>query len=69
VKKEFLEISFYVVGGWFDAEDLFGALETYKTIERTNPGTRNTLVMGPWFHGGWRSDGDARSRVSVSVLK
>ena len=47
------------VGGWFDAEDLFGALETYKTIEKTNPGTRNTLVMGPWFHGGWaRSDGD-----------
>lgn len=47
------------VGGWFDAEDLFGALETYKTIERTNPGARNTLVMGPWFHGGWaRSDGD-----------
>jgi len=47
------------VGGWFDAEDLFGALETYKTIEKMNPGTRNTLVMGPWFHGGWaRSDGD-----------
>jgi uncharacterized protein len=47
------------VGGWFDAEDLFGALETYKTIERNNPGIRNTLVMGPWFHGGWaRSDGD-----------
>jgi uncharacterized protein len=47
------------VGGWFDAEDLFGALETYKTIEKMNPGARNTLVMGPWFHGGWaRSDGD-----------
>ncbi|HEX5888337.1 MAG TPA: CocE/NonD family hydrolase, partial [Pyrinomonadaceae bacterium] len=53
------------VGGWFDAEDLFGALETYKTIEETNPGARNTLVMGPWFHGGWsRSDGDALGRVS-----
>lgn len=47
------------VGGWFDAEDLFGALETYKTIERTSPGAYNTIVMGPWFHGGWaRSDGD-----------
>ncbi len=47
------------VGGWFDAEDLFGALETYKTIEKTNPGVSNMLVMGPWFHGGWaRSDGD-----------
>jgi putative CocE/NonD family hydrolase len=47
------------VGGWFDAEDLFGALNTYQTIEKTNPGVQNTLVMGPWFHGGWsRSDGD-----------
>lgn len=55
------------VGGWFDAEDLFGALQTYKTIEETNPGARNTLVMGPWFHGGWaRSDGDALGSVSFN---
>ena len=53
------------VGGWFDAEDLFGALNTYKTIEETNPGARNTLVMGPWFHGGWaRGDGDVLGGVS-----
>ncbi|HEU4796634.1 MAG TPA: CocE/NonD family hydrolase, partial [Pyrinomonadaceae bacterium] len=54
-----------VVGGWFDAENLFGALNTYKTIEGANPGARNTLVMGPWFHGGWaRSDGDLLGGVS-----
>ena len=48
-----------VVGGWFDAENLYGALNTYKTIERHNRGIYNTLVMGPWFHGGWsRSDGE-----------
>jgi uncharacterized protein len=41
------------VGGWFDAEDLFGALETYKAIERQNPGISNRLVMGPWSHGAW----------------
>ena len=53
------------VGGWFDAEDLFGALETYKTIERTNPGISNMLVMGPWFHGGWaRSDGDVLGDIN-----
>jgi putative CocE/NonD family hydrolase len=47
------------VGGWFDAEDLFGALETYKNVERQAPGTSNTVVMGPWVHGGWaRGDGD-----------
>jgi uncharacterized protein len=52
------------VGGWFDAEDLFGALNTYKAIERQNPGAQNRLVMGPWFHGGWsRSDGDFLGNV------
>ncbi|MEZ4446687.1 MAG: CocE/NonD family hydrolase [Polyangiaceae bacterium] len=47
------------VGGWFDAEDLFGALETYRAFEAQSPGADNTLVMGPWSHGGWaREDGD-----------
>ncbi len=47
------------VGGWFDAEDLYGALRTYGSIEAKNKKNRNTLVMGPWFHGGWeRSLGD-----------
>jgi len=47
------------VGGWFDAEDLFGALETYKSVERQSPGASNILVMGPWAHGGWaRGDGE-----------
>src|SRR3569623_1564761 len=41
------------VGGWFDAEDLFGALETYRWAERQNPGITNILVMGPWSHGEW----------------
>lgn len=42
-----------VVGGWFDAEDLYGPLETYKTIEAYNPANYNTMVFGPWDHGGW----------------
>jgi putative CocE/NonD family hydrolase len=47
------------VGGWFDAEDLYGALHTYASIEQKNPGIQNRLVMGPWCHGCWsRSDGD-----------
>ena len=29
------------VGGWFDAEDLFGRLETYRASERQNPGITN----------------------------
>jgi len=51
-----------VVGGWFDAEDLYGPLETYKTIEANNPDNYNTLVFGPWDHGGW-----ARSKERTSV--
>ena len=41
------------VGGWFDAEDLFGTLEVYRNTEKFNPGITNSLVMGPWAHGGW----------------
>jgi len=48
-----------VVGGWFDTEDLYGPLETYRAVEKQNPGIFNMLVMGPWSHGGWsRTDGD-----------
>ena len=41
------------VGGWFDAEDLTGPLRIYKTIEKTSPKAKNTIVMGPFSHGGW----------------
>ena len=41
------------VGGWFDAEDLYGPLHIYKRIEETTPGAKNTIVMGPWGHGDW----------------
>lgn len=43
------------VGGWYDTEDLYGPLQTYKAIEKNNPGISNTLVIGPWVHGGWTS--------------
>ncbi len=47
------------VGGWYDNEDLYGALNTYQHIEKQNPGIFNVLVVGPWDHGGWsRNDGD-----------
>jgi putative CocE/NonD family hydrolase len=52
------------VGGWFDAENLFGALETYKQVEKFSPDATNTIVMGPWSHGGWsRGDGDSLGDV------
>lgn len=42
-----------VVGGFFDAEDCWGALHTYEALEKQNTGNNNYLVMGPWYHGGW----------------
>ncbi len=41
------------VGGWFDAEDLSGPLKLFHTLEKNGPTAPNTLVMGPWRHGGW----------------
>lgn len=55
------------VGGWFDAENLYGALNTYKFIEKQNPNITNTLVMGPWVHGGWsRFDGDTLKHLNFA---
>ena len=48
-----IKIPTLVVGGWFDAEDLYGALETYTAIEKQNKPNNNRLVMGPWTHGAW----------------
>ena len=47
------------VGGWFDAEDLAGPLKLFAALEKNGPLGPNTLVMGPWLHGGWSDmDGD-----------
>lgn len=48
------------VGGWFDAEDCWGALHTYKGTEAQNPRAFNTLVMGPWYHGMWAGPAGSR---------
>jgi uncharacterized protein len=45
------------VGGWFDAEDLYGPLNTYQTIEKSSK-NYNTIVMGPWSHGDWARDSE-----------
>ncbi len=42
-----------IVGGLFDAEDLYGPFNIYRSIEDANPGIFNMLVMGPWSHGAW----------------
>ena len=48
------------VGGWYDAENLFGALRVYQSIEQRQPQGSSQLVMGPWYHGQWASDAGER---------
>jgi len=43
-----------VVGGWFDTENLFGALNSYREAEKDNPDNRISIAMGPWAHGWWQ---------------
>jgi putative CocE/NonD family hydrolase len=61
------------VGGWYDAEDLYGIFNTYRAIEKQNPGKFNVLVVGPWPHGGWAGPdgsrlGDASFGSNTSVF-
>jgi hypothetical protein len=54
-----------VTGGWYDAEDLYGAINTYKVLAKKNPTTPVYFAMGPWVHGGWaRGAGDHLGDVS-----
>ena len=55
------------VGGWFDAEDLYGPLNIYRELEKNNPEMFNILVMGPFDHGGW-SRGRGPTRVGNIVF-
>lgn len=52
------------VGGWFDAEDLYGPLHAYEAIEKNTENNDNRIVMGPWKHGGFaRGDGSVLGNV------
>lgn len=48
-----------IVGGWFDTENLYGALHSYQSIEKNSKGN-HMIAMGPWAHGWWaRNDVDS----------
>ena len=56
------------VGGWFDAEDLYGPFKTYQRDRAATtraPSTR--WSMGPWTHGGWARWRRRASAASVRV--
>ncbi|MGB8704845.1 MAG: CocE/NonD family hydrolase, partial [Gillisia sp.] len=53
-----------VVGGLFDAEDLYGPFHEYKKIEKTGD-NYNILVYGPWSHGQWASSETRQSLGNI----
>jgi uncharacterized protein len=56
------------VGGWFDAEDLAGPLKLFHSLEKNGPIAPDTLVMGPWRHGGWAADkGDTLGNLNFKA--
>lgn len=55
------------VGGWFDAEDLFGALKLYEAIETKAKTPQNMLVMGPWAHGQWGGEAKKLGHVAFNA--
>lgn len=59
LSRNFKEVGCAVltVGGFFDKEDMWGALNLYKSSEKQNPKIPNYLVMGPWSHGGFAGGG------------
>ncbi len=52
-----IQAAVMVVGGWYDAEDCYGAFETYRKMCENSPSTHTYLVAGPWYHGGWNKAG------------
>ncbi len=62
-----LKPAMMTVGGWFDAEDVFGPLRLYQAAESQSPGATNILVQGPWSHGGWSgTDGSKLGNIGFA---
>ena len=58
-----------VVGGWYDAEDAWGAEHTLKAIRAQSPETESYAVFGPWTHGGWRRDPYFLESIELPVFE
>jgi len=39
-----------IAGGWNDEQNLYGILNSFKTIDKKSPKANVKLVMGPWAH-------------------
>ncbi len=57
------------VGGWYDANNYYGALHVFRPSKGRVPGTDNALVIGPWSHGQWASATGSKLGGSTSDRK
>lgn len=46
-----------VVGGFYDAEDCYGAFRTYERLKSLSSDSPLYLAAGPWYHGAWNNRG------------
>ncbi|MCM8568288.1 CocE/NonD family hydrolase [Gramella jeungdoensis] len=53
-----------IVGGLFDAEDLYGPFAIYKNIEESGDNF-SSIVFGPWSHGDWARETGRQSVGNV----
>ena len=53
-----------IVGGLFDAEDLYGPFAVYDNIEKTGDNF-SSIVFGPWSHGDWARNSERQSVGNV----
>ncbi len=45
-----IHIQVMIAGGWNDEQNLYGILNSFKTIDKYSPKANVKLVMGPWAH-------------------
>ena len=58
-----------VVGGLYDAEDAWGAVNTWKAVRDNAPETESYFVYGPWTHGGWRDDPNYLEKIELPLFE
>jgi putative CocE/NonD family hydrolase len=52
------EVAVLNVGGFWDQEDIYGPQQAYRVLKKKDTKNWNSIVLGPWFHGGWSGPGD-----------
>lgn len=62
--KTQLKVPTLTVHGLFDQEDMFGPLASYAALEKSDArNDHNFLIVGPWHHSQYRSDGFSVGRI------